>query len=238
MFMVLAAAHSLTDRFAWLFDGLCKAIGVDAHSQRMEAALAWAIWNRVRLLGDRLIALAERVRAGRLPARRKSTPRPGALPQRERETRRSVVEAVRLPRGFGWVGRLLQEAAKYAGALQYMLRDPEMAALVEKAPQAGSMLRPLCHLLGVRPPGFLRRGGVVAQEMPTPLAVEAPAGELMEPISEPEPERLPSADAAVDPPAAEIAPATHSPPPRSAEEAALAYARRPGGLYWDGTGLR
>ena len=47
------AAHTLADRFAWLFDGLCKAIGVDAHKRRMEAALAWAIWNRVRALGDR-----------------------------------------------------------------------------------------------------------------------------------------------------------------------------------------
>jgi hypothetical protein len=70
MFMVLAATLSLTDRFTWLFDGLCKAIGVDAQKQRMEAALAWTVWNRVRLLGDRLIALAERVRAGRLPRRR------------------------------------------------------------------------------------------------------------------------------------------------------------------------
>ena len=70
MFMHGVAAQTLADRFAWLFDGLCRAIGADARRQRMEAALAWAIWNRVRMLGDRLIALAERVRAGRLPRRR------------------------------------------------------------------------------------------------------------------------------------------------------------------------
>ena len=85
MFMVLAATLSLTDRFTWLFDGLCKAIGVNAQKQRMEAALAWAIWNRARVLGDRLVALAERVRAGRLPRRRESTPHPSPLPQGERE---------------------------------------------------------------------------------------------------------------------------------------------------------
>jgi hypothetical protein len=64
------ASSSLTDRFAWLFEGLCKVIGVDAHTRRMEAALAWAIWNRVRLLGERLIALAERVQAGRVARKR------------------------------------------------------------------------------------------------------------------------------------------------------------------------
>jgi hypothetical protein len=66
---MLTPTASLTDRFAWLIDGLCKAIGVDAHKRRMEAALAWAIWIRVRLLGDRLIALVARARAGKLPVR-------------------------------------------------------------------------------------------------------------------------------------------------------------------------
>src|SRR6516165_4961761 len=79
------AARSLTDRFAWLFAGLCRAVGVDAHTRRMEAALAWAIWNRVRLLGERLIALAARVEAGRAARRRKSTPHPDPLAQGERE---------------------------------------------------------------------------------------------------------------------------------------------------------
>ena len=57
-------SSSLTDRFAWLLDGLCKVIGAEAHQRRMEAALAWAVWNRVRLLGERLIAIAARARAG------------------------------------------------------------------------------------------------------------------------------------------------------------------------------
>jgi len=76
------AAHNLTDRFAWLFDGLCKAIGVDAQRRGMEAALAWVVWNRVRLLGERWIALAARVQAGRLRrrTRRKGTPHPRVKP--------------------------------------------------------------------------------------------------------------------------------------------------------------
>jgi hypothetical protein len=70
---------SLADRFTWLIDGLCRVIGAEAHKRRMEAALAWAIWNRVRMLGERLIALAERGPAGRMAVRRR-TPPPGLLP--------------------------------------------------------------------------------------------------------------------------------------------------------------
>src|SRR6516164_7856660 len=145
LFMVLAAAYSVTDRFTWLFDGLCKAIGVDAQRQRVEAALAWAIWNRVRLLGDRLIALAERVRAGRVPRRR--SPRSDTSPRlvrsaaqspqggegEAREVQKPGSPALTLPREFGWVRRMLPETGQYAGLLRYLLRDPETVALLEKA---------------------------------------------------------------------------------------------------------
>ena len=141
--------------------------------------------------------------------------------------------SARLPREFGWVGRMLPEAAKYAGALQYLLRDPETMALVAKAPQAGRMLRPLCHLLGVRPPEFLRRGAVAAQETPTPIGVEAPRAELAMPSPAPEPLKPPTAEEG-----AEVAQPPPKPGHAPAEEAALAYARRPGGLYWDGTRMR
>jgi hypothetical protein len=250
MFMGFTAANSLTDRFAWLFDGLCRAIGVDAQRQRMEAALAWAIWNRVRMLGDRLIALAERVRAGRVPRRRstRSDTSPRLSPQGGDLRRAERPRAVNLfPREFGWARRMLPETGQYAGVLRYLLRDPETMALLEKAPQAGRMLRPLCHLLGVQTPEFLRRGAVVAQEAPATIAAEAPQAEL-EPRS-PAPEPFgpsPQSDGVVgDPTAAgetaEAVPVAQSPPEParlSAEEAAANYARRPGGLYWDGTRMR
>jgi len=241
-FMGFTAANSLADRFTWLFDGLCKAIGVDAQRQRLEAALAWAIWNRVRMLGDRLIALAERVRAGRLPRRRATrrdtsprlvrsaaqSPQGGEGEAREVQKPAACPARPRLPREFGWVGRMLPEAGQYAGVLRYLLCDPETMALLEKAPQAGRMLRPLCQLLGVRPPEFLRRGAVVAQEAaraePTPPSPEPAPSNASPPSDE---------DAAQPPP-----PPAPEPARPSAEEAALAYARPPGGLYWDGTRMR
>jgi len=257
-----AASLTLTDRFAWLIDGLCKAIGVDAQKCRMEAALAWAVWNRVRVLGARLVALMARVGSGRrVPVRtRRSgrTPPPGPLPQgegekcphpsprdqarwqsltppreRERETSAAVAAGdVRpaLPREFGWVRRVLPETARFAGVLAYFLDDPEMAALVATTPEAGRILRPLCHLLGVQPPAFLRRGAVAAQATVAPIAAEARLDEPAPPLPEREPPpSAPTADASVTNGAAVTPPA---------EDAALAYARRPGGLYWDGTRMR
>jgi len=142
--------------------------------------------------------------------------------------------AIRLPREFGWVGRMLPEAGKYAGALRYLLRDPEIAVLLEKAPQAGRMLRPLCRLLGVQTPEFLRRGAVVAREAPMPAAEEAPRVEAELGSAEPELANCVAADALMT--SEEVAPAPSA--RQAAEEAARAYARRPGGLYWDGTRLR
>jgi hypothetical protein len=110
-----------------------------------------------------------------------------------------------------------------------------MAALLEKAPEAGRMLRPLCHLLGVRPPEFLRRGAIAAQEAVAPTAVaEVGRAELGPPSTGREPLAsllLPN-DMPADTQTVEITPAAQ-PPPQSgaaqAEEAARRYAQRPGG---------
>ncbi len=122
--MVTTIPPSLTDRFTWLIDGLCKVIGAEAHKRRMEAALAWAIWNRVRMLGDRLIALAERVRAGRLTRTR--TPDPGPQGGRGKRAGEACAAGPQLPTEFGWIARMLPLTAQFAGMLAYMLRDPEV----------------------------------------------------------------------------------------------------------------
>ena len=132
---------------------------------------------------------------------------------------------------------MLPETGQYAGVLRYLLRDPETMALLEKAPQAGRMLRPLCHLLGVQTPEFLRRGAVVAQEAVAPIVEEAPRTSdprLTPALTTPGGgEGESGGDAAKLP-----APPAPEPARPSAEEAALAYARRLGGLYWDGTRMR
>jgi hypothetical protein len=57
---------------------------------------------------------------------------------------------------FGWLCRVASESIG-AGAFAYALRDllmndPEMRALLAATPATARILRPLCHMLGVREP--------------------------------------------------------------------------------------
>jgi len=243
----LPAGLTLADRFAWLFDGLCKAIG--AHALERGAALAWAVWNRVRLLGERLIALAARVRSGRLPrsgaARHDTSPRlvrPAAQsPQNGEGEERPAggAAAVRLPREFGWLRQALPETAQFAGVLSYLLRDPETAALLERTPEAGRVLRPLCHLLGVKRPEFLRPRYAATADPPPHLTSPPPRAERNDSRtgSAAASQEPPSTDAekpvAAQAPAEVQAPVT--PAAAQAQPAPAMPARPPpGGLYWDG----
>jgi hypothetical protein len=228
--MSAAPSNTLTSQFAWLFEGLCKVIGAEAYKRRIEAALAWAVWNRVRLLGERFLAVAARARSARLHPR-SHPPTPSAQPapviprplERDGPDKRPAPpagpSAAGLPREFGWVRRVLPETAQFAGVLAWLLRDPETAALVEVAPEAGRILRPLCRLLGVRPPEFLRREYVPACPPPPPEAEQNDRGAAV---------AAPAPVAAALPPAAEVPAPTPPPtPPRP----------RPGGLVLQGQRL-
>ncbi|MBV8520815.1 MAG: hypothetical protein JOY71_01565, partial [Acetobacteraceae bacterium] len=68
----------------------------------------------------------------------------------------SLPQPYRLPRKLGWLIPLVPGTAAYAGQVQHLLADPEMAALLAGSPQAGHILRPLCRMLGIQPePGVL-----------------------------------------------------------------------------------
>ena len=233
---MFATASSLTDRFTWLLEGLCKVIGADAHTRQVEAALAWAIWNRVRVLGERLIALIERAQAGRLRVGRSQA---GMRRDRADPRPAGVLHAPKLlPQDFGWMPRMLPQTAQFAGVLSFLLRDPETVALVERAPEAGRILRPLCAMLGVQAPAYLRRRrrGAAGEAAPA----MAPAGAGVEAV--PAPVEQVDAGGAVGPPAPPPPwPLTEPPPPivpESERARVEAYYKRPGGLYWDGRRLQ
>ena len=106
-------------------------------------------WPRLfRLLGgiDRLTAKWE---AGRLP-----TPRPRA--KRPESGQKPARPAQALPTRFGWFNQA--GAGMAAAGLSTLLHEPEseVRALIEAAPKAGRLFRPLCHILGVTPPDWLR----------------------------------------------------------------------------------
>jgi len=111
---------------------------------RLPMSLNGLIIDRIRGINQ----LFARIAAGRFfPRRRPTAPRqagPAAKP------------ANRLPRKFGWLRFLVPEAVQSAGQLDNLLRDPQMVALMQAAPgPAGRALRPLCRMLGLRPPEIL-----------------------------------------------------------------------------------
>ncbi len=140
-----------------LVEGLRRVLAARGVGLGLAVPLMLLLWSRLRRTAERFARLAAKVRAGTLPPprRRLRSPRP-ARPQ-----------PLRLPRGFAWLVRRLPQAASAASQLQHLLADPAMADLLAAAPQAGRLLRPLCQMLGVRPPP--------AQHPPPPARPAAPS---------------------------------------------------------------
>jgi hypothetical protein len=139
--VLVPALPAPADRFALLIEGLCRALAARSAGGALAGSLIILIWGRLSRMAVRFSRLAARCHAGRLPPR----------PVRRRPARSGPPPA-RLPKNFAWLVRLVPQAAAGASQLQHLLATPELAALVAAAPQAGRILRPLCRMLGVRPP--------------------------------------------------------------------------------------
>ena len=131
----------LPEMFTRAMSILFQIIWMRGHG-RIKSALFEASRHRVQRLQWRVRRLLLMWQAGTLPPPRPSRPSSGT-PREARPRPPSV-----LPRTFGWLDRLLPEG-KCAVVLDYVLRHRDFAAFLAAAPQAGRLLRPLCHLLGV-----------------------------------------------------------------------------------------
>ncbi|CAG4917252.1 unnamed protein product [Acidocella sp. C78] len=127
-------------RFETFIEALCAHIAAAGLKHGVAGPVIVLIWQRLRRLGARFARLAA------IPARRRKTARAGSAGPRSP-----------LPRRFAWLTRLIPGTASVAAQFRAMLETEEMAALVAATPQAGRILRPLCHTLGIRPPTCLRR---------------------------------------------------------------------------------
>jgi hypothetical protein len=135
------------------------------------------IWRRFRNMKARFASIMARFEAGTLPAPG-SARRPPA-PDRPSHGPRSP----ELPRRYGWVSMTIDRAFLRSWDLEEILDDPDTAAKVAEAPQLGSVLRPACRMLGVKPPPWLRlprrpRRPVVNLFPPPDWLVNEPGAEL------------------------------------------------------------
>src|SRR5215831_18324098 len=107
--MLTDPSLTLADQIAWLVALFLRTMAAEAHARRV-GTLSGALWNRVRRLERRFLALHAMWKAGTLPAARGG----GAAPRRSlarvegaEAAAMTVRPASLLPRGLWWMRRLL-----------------------------------------------------------------------------------------------------------------------------------
>ncbi|MCC6717161.1 MAG: hypothetical protein IT555_04695 [Acetobacteraceae bacterium] len=155
-----ALQTSLAQALGDAITGICAMIAHFASRGHRDAALLALVHARLVRLVLRFDRLAQRWQANTLPPPRPSRagqPRPApAAPAR------------RMPAGRGWLVALVQPTVRFSGLIQGVLDCPDTRALVEAAPQAGRLLRPLCRALAIDPPAWLRLPGTPEPPPPRP----------------------------------------------------------------------
>ena len=227
--MNMEPTPSLADRFTRFIERLCAVIGVYAGVFPWAGPLVSAAQGRVRRLGERFALLATRA-SGRKFSRAR---RQGMTREVTAVRPRPAIFLPTIP----WLMQAVGAALHCGEPLKRLLDDPEMAQLVAAAPQAGRILRPLCRMLRVKRPAYLRTARRAAAQAEVPLG----AGDSAQTdcSSTPSPDHLPQNDVAPAEPPGAAPPLPPPAPTRSkAEEDAIAHARRTGGLYFDGTRMR
>ena len=167
---------SPAERFAMIIQGLWEVVAAQSIGKRMPDGLIHLLWTRLRRLGQRFAKVVAQLEAGTLRPPGPLRSRPGrARPDRP-------PPELRVPNGFGWlVWRIGWQAAGRGSQLEYLLRDPEMQALLAAAPQLAAMLRPLCRMLAIKtagllPPPVKRRRAADQVQDSTPPARTAKTG--------------------------------------------------------------
>jgi hypothetical protein len=154
--MTAIASLSPADRFSDLMEGLFEDVAAAAPLGWVAIPLIKLLWRRLRRMSRLFAAILARFHAGTLPA-------PGSAPRRPAPARPAAASdpshgprPLDQPRRFGWVLQMTYAAMVRRFDLVEMLDDPETVALVAGAPQIGSVLRPLCRMLALKPPAWLR----------------------------------------------------------------------------------
>jgi len=128
--------------FSTILAALRAAIAPVAARDRTRTALLVHVWSRLSRMATRFERLFARWQAGTLPK-----PRPSRAGQP-----RSRANTPRLPSGRAWLVVTVRETASIALQINLVLSHPDLPAFLHAAPQAGRILRPLCHMLGLPPP--------------------------------------------------------------------------------------
>jgi hypothetical protein len=188
-----APPQSPAEGFATIIRWLVQSVAAMSGGDRLTYRVIGLIADRIRVINQGFKRLVARLAAGTYK------PRHGF--HRSRPIDPKPRRPNPLPEEFGWLLTLVPDAIGYRSQLEYLFRDPAMAALMAAAPASmARVLRPLCWMLRLPPPPILAR--------PRPRPRREP---------EPEPGAGPAPEAGPAPPAAPAPPlqpgSRRSPPP-------------------------
>ena len=144
---------SLADRLISLIEGLMSDVAACVEWRWLTIPVVVLLWRKLYRMKARFLSIVVRYNAGTLPA-------PGSAPARVRPSHARPVAPpppLELADYRGWVARTVSRAFLRGWALEEMLEEPELADAVAVVPQLGRVLRPLCHMLGIKLPAYLRR---------------------------------------------------------------------------------
>ncbi len=150
-------AQSLADRFTTIMRLLRQTLGAPNYA-RFDLSLKRAIWHRISRFSLRFRALACNPRPIR---ERKPRPKAQTTPesaQAPAPTASTGAKRRELPGQKGW---LLQTFPGHhipyvRGHLIRFLEDPDLSRLSSENPRIGRVLRPLCHMLAIPLPDYLK----------------------------------------------------------------------------------
>ncbi len=148
---IVPTTTELGYRLAAIMAGMATVVanhvaGLRAISSALVPMLSLVTW-RLGRIAQRLDRLVLRWHAGSLPQ-----PRPARASRAGAEPRPRIA----VPNSHAWPIRHVQPTAQYIAQVEHFLAHPQLRALVAAAPQTGRLLRPLCRMLAIAPPDWLR----------------------------------------------------------------------------------
>jgi hypothetical protein len=144
----IAPPQSPAEGFATIIRWLVQSVAAMSGGDRLTYRVIGLIADRIRVINQGFKRLCARLAAGTYKPRHGFHRRSPIDPKPRRPNP--------LPEEFGWLLKLVPDAIGYRSQLEYLFRDPAMAALMAAAPASmARVLRPLCWMLRVTPPPIL-----------------------------------------------------------------------------------
>ena len=143
---------TISQRLTRIVANLAQSLNIYAPRVKMPVSLCQSLTRRLTRLMDRLRTLIVR---GPMPVRpKRATPR--NPPKNPKPT--SQNQEFCPPTNFGWLSSMFPgtDISAKRSHLLILLDEPETQSLITGHPMLARSLRPLCHMLGIKPPACLK----------------------------------------------------------------------------------